>query len=561
MAKLRAHKRRRHIRLRRLAVVLLVVVALAAAAVGIVTLRIRSILLSVLRKQLPNCEITVGRVTLNPFSNLTVYDLKIEDRSNPEARSTIELERVTADFSLAAALKFDVDLDVPGPQIVLHNIGGDSPPFADLYAKERKSSSDRFLIRRLRVRDCTVTVYDPDLEISTRLEIELTNPGRRSSGHSTRLKVLFDDLTFEAGGFRTNTLAGSLDVTLYGRPVEQAAEVCGAITIGGPKGDLTGEIEARLGVDGTSLKAEFGRHEAEALLGLFRRDGEYRIPFIHDFEELSGMVNRLALVVSHDPAAGGLRLDGEIEAVGLDAESSSMGLEIEGGAITMPFRLASTAEGGPTELSVGDPGRMISAGRLAARRVIWSKYSATHARGSIWMRDNDWWIEDLRATLYSGKGWGTIHAFPDGRLEFNLRFDDVDVEPLFTTICREGDQITGTAEGSVALMIGIERVEAFNARLDTKPPGGTIKLKEKEKSFDEIPGGEQVLEALKQRLPTREYQHFLDKFKNYTYESIHIDAGMSGEDYVLDVKIRDRDEKNPLPVDLTIQYVRKVIIH
>ena len=73
MAKLKVHKRRRRTGLKRLAVVLLVLVALAAAALGIVTVRIRAILLSALKKQLPHCEVSVGRVTLNPLSHVDPF--------------------------------------------------------------------------------------------------------------------------------------------------------------------------------------------------------------------------------------------------------------------------------------------------------------------------------------------------------------------------------------------------------------------------------------------------------------------------------------------------------
>jgi len=559
VAKLKAQKRRRRSGLKRLAIVLLVVVALVAAALGIVTLRIRAILLSVLRKQLPHCEVSVGRVTLNPFSNLSVYDLRIEDRSHPEAHSTIEIERLTANFSLAALLKFDIDLDVPGPEIVLRNIGGDPPPFSDLYAEKRKPASDRFLIRRLTVRDCTVAIDDPDLQISTKLDLELRNPGRRSSGEPTRLKVLLGDFIFEGGGRRTVALSNSLDVSLYGRPADKAIDVRGAIAVGG----IGGTIDGSIGGGDTRVEATFDEHRAEALLGLWRRDGDYKIPFLHDFERLSGTVNRVALVMSLDSASGGgLRLDGEIEAAGLNGKSSSMGLEAEGVAVTTPFRLAAANAGGPMEFSVGDPRRMISPGRIAAKKVTWKKYAVTGAQGNIWMEENDWNLDGLRGTLYDGQGRGRIRALSDGRLQFELNFDDVNVEPVFATIGREGDKVTGLAEGRLALAIGAAGdVQAFDAHLRTKAPGGTIKFKEKETSFEAIPGGEQILQGIQQQLPSREYQHFLDKFKNYAYESIAIDAGISGQKYAVDVKIRDRDTRNPLPVDLKIYYERVRIYH
>jgi hypothetical protein len=772
VAEPRARKRRKRRWLKRLAITVIALVVLVAAALGVVVLKVRAIVLSALRTQLPNCEVSIGRVTLNPFSHLTLHDLTIVDPAHPGAPSTVTLKRVEARFSLARLPKFDVEIEVLDPELVLRNLQGDPAPFADLYANTGgKASSERFMIRRLDVRGASVAIDEPNLKLSATLRLALTQPPRGDTSGPTRLTLVLDGFEFESGDLKTVPLSPLLDLTVQERPNEnartisgtitiarsdgdsqgkpllsgtltgstgkdgtrialdlgpcevetvrglwrtdapysaplsaefealtgtitrlalvasygaapggtlnvegtldakdlaarsdafhiktasvgtlaaelfydaardrpadrllvrhatardaqlgieeedvafntkldaeldnwsfgtpeeptrlraamhdlvfaaaqlktvaisstldvglsrragdEALEARGAITFTGPGGRIAGKLDGRFAADGTRVEAEFGQHTAEALLGLWRSDGEHKIPFIHDFEAgITGTVDRVGLVVAYDPASDpGLSLDGEIEAHGLDGTSEYLGLEATGVAVSMPMRIASPAPGQPLAFSVGDPQRAISPGRIAVGRVTWDKLVATDARGTIAMRDYDWTLQDLHGTLYDGRGWGSIEAQPDGTLVFDLDFDNVNLEPLFHTFGREGDELTGRAEGHFAMTYEpIQGIEAIEGKLLTKPPGGIIRFKQKENSFKAVPAGDQVVNALQQRMQSRDYQHFFDKFMNYYYESVSIEAGMSGEKYLLDVRVRDQDRKAPTDLDLRINY-------
>ncbi len=1007
MAKAGTPRRRKRRWLRRLVVALLVVVALTGTAFGIVSLQIRGIVLSALRKELPNCEVSVGRVVLSPLLSLSVYDLKVEDRSRPESPSTITVERVTADVSIAALLKFDIALDVAAPAVALGHVSGDPPPFADLFERERKAPSDRFLVRRLDVRDGSITILDPGLAVSTTLQVELTSPPRGSTDEPTRLTVALEGLELEAGGVETAGLGETLELSLYrqpaededateisgtlriarpggesgpdevlagrftgrtgaagtrvrleldehelgavlglwrtegrfrvaglgdlealagtvkrvvlaasydsasggglslegefeaaglgaklGSPAEAEAELHAAVTVGalegaigyggasdgffvrefrardctvdvrsagvsvstrldlgvenwhaggnaepgrvtavldgfefgsggvrtvplrssfeavvaggapgsvadvsgtfaighsegegamgrvlagefkgrtGPEGtqvaleldpheveavlglcrtdggyrvpvvgdldevagtvkyvtvaasydsgpgrglsleaeieaeglgaklggpadgeaglsaalkiggltgalgyggesegffvqklrarecavdvrspglaisttldlgaenvyaggaaepgrvtatldkfdfatgglrtvllrstldlavdaragedavdvrgamtigrlkdpvgatltgapEMTGEIEGRIGAQGTRVAAEFGEHGADVLLGLLRRDGAYKIGFLHDFEKLTGTVDRLGVVVLSGPAvAGGMRIEGEIEAKGLDGRSGSMKMEVEGMTITEPVVLAAPPGGGPMALSVGDPTRKLDPGRITAKRVTFQKYAATDVSGTLWMRDNNWTLDGITGTLYGGKGAGSIRALAGGTLEFKLAFDDVDLEPVFATVGREGDKVTGRAKGAAALTVGRGGViEAIEGHLKTKPPGGRIKIKDADDLLKEAPGGEQVYEAITQGLPSKDPESFFEKFKDFNYETVEIGTEMSGKTFVTTLHVKERAARDPLELEIKFNYIREVIEH
>ncbi len=658
MAKLKAQKRRR-IRLRRLAVVVLAIVALLVTAVGVVTLRIRSILLSALRKQLPNCEVSIGRAVLNPLKRLSLYDVRIVDLSNPDARSTIEIEHLVAGYTFRAGLKLDIDVEVPASRVVLRNVIGDSPPFPDLFARKPERKPSRFrlrsarvrdcgivvegegfrlsttlqmdltgagrhaagqpmdatirlsnvalqagavatgdaeqdarsgqpaartratlrigalegalgydgtrggfldcvLLRELRVRDAAIAIDDPNLEVSGLLELDLANETGSLTASPSRLSAVLSGFVFESTGFRTRELTNTLDLALYVRPADNAVQMQGGITIG----PIAGTLRGVAGAAGLRLEGTFGHHKLEDLLGLWRRDGPYKIAFVHEFESTTGTVERLDLVSTYEPAPGpGFGLEGEIEATGLQGKSSSLALEVEDGALTMPFKLAALAPGKPIELSVGDPDRPLGTARLAAKQASWRTYAATDARGNLWMRDNHWWLDDLRGTLYEGRGWGTIHALPDTTLALELAFDDVNIEPLYATVDRENDQVTGHARGHMALTVGGGRLQSITAELRTKPPGGLIKIADVEKSFDAVPGGRQAIEALKKGRSSREYQHLLDKFKNLTYERIEINATTSGDSYIVILHVVERKDKDPLDIEFKFDYQVERIRH
>lgn len=640
MAKLKAQKRRR-IRLRRLAVVVLVIVALIATAVGVVTLQIRSILLSVLRKQLPNCEVSIGRAVLNPLKRLSLYDIRIVDLSNPAARSTIEIEHLVADYTLRSGLKLDIDIDVPGSRIVLRNVTGESPPFPDLFARKPERKPSRFQLRRAHVRDCHVTIDDADFSFDAVFDVQASSLGARPAeqppadialqvrdlvfgsgsessvrigrlegtfgydaarpealervllhqvrargcrldirypdfilsgqgtlalanesgelcGHPTKVIAAFDDFVLEAGGLRTVAgTAATVRADVYARPGGPAATMTGTLTSGGLDASLDGALDST----GLRVEAVFSEQPAERLVNLFEREGEYKIPFIHDFDDLKGTIDRFELVLSHTPERG-LGLVGEITASGLDGESSSLGLEVEGIAVDMGFSLLPPEGGGPMQLVVGDPSVPPGPGRVVGKRVKWSSFPATDTTGSLSSRDNNWYLTDVLGALFEGRGTGSIEALADGRIEINLVFDEVNLRPLFRTLSkREGDEVTGRADGTLAVTMSGTSVTSLKGVLRTRAPGGIVRFKEKEKSFNALPGGDQVLNTLKQGMSPRTFDHFLEKFKNYQYESITIDARKLGNDYVLDVKIRDADKKNPLPVDLTFRYSITHVYH
>jgi hypothetical protein len=638
VAKLKAQKRRR-IRLRRIAVIMLVIVALLATAVGIVTLRIRPIVLSALRKQLPNCEVSVGRAVLNPLKRLSLYDVRIVDLSNPEGHSTIEIDHLIADYTLRAGLKLDIEVDAPGSRIVLRNVTGESPPFPDLFARKPERKPSRFRLRRARVRDCHVTVDDPAFGLDAVLDVQASGLGARPAqppadvslqvrdlvfvgrpasaveigrlegtfgydatqaevlervllhqvrardcridvrypdfilkgrgtlalanesgelcGHPTKLAAAFDQFLLEAGGLRT--MAGTtaaIRADLYALPGGPAATMKGTLDLSG----LTASLDGGLDRTGLSVEAVFKDQPAERLVDLFEREREYKIPFIHDFHELEGTIDRFELVLSQTPERG-LGLVGAISASGLDGESSSLGLEVEGIAVDTGFSLLPPEGGGPLQLVVGDPSAPPGPGRVVGKRVKWSSFPVTDTTGTLSMHDNHWYLTDILGVLFEGRGTGHIEALADGTLKLDLVFDEVNLDPLFERIGREDDEVTGHADGRLEVTVAGGTVTALKGELRTRAPGGIIRFKEKQKSFDALPGGEQIYNTLKQKMPPRAFDHFLEKFKNYQYESITIDARNEGNDYVVDIKIRDADTKNPLAVDLTIRHLFEDVYH
>jgi hypothetical protein len=194
--------------------------------------------------------------------------------------------------------------------------------------------------------------------------------------------------------------------------------------------------------------------------------------------------------------------------------------------------------------------------------VTWAKkFEVTQGTGDLWMTDDVWYLSDMLGVLFDGQGTGTIKALPDGTINFDLQFSDVNLAPASQAVGAKPDQVTGRADGAVTLTVVDGRPQSLAGTLRTRAPGGLLRFKEKEKSFNALPGGDQVLGAVRQNMGPRGFDHFLEKFKNYQYESITIEASKSDDDYVLEVKIRDADKKNPLPVDLTIRYSRKVVVH
>jgi hypothetical protein len=411
-------------------------------------------------------------------------------------------------------------------------------------------ASEGFFVRKLRAHECKIDVRSPGLAISTTLDLGVENLYAGGAAEPGRVTATLDKFDFETGGLRTVLLRSTLDLAVDARPGEDAVDVRGAMTIGrlkDPVGatlkgtpEMKGELEGRIGVQGTRVAAEFGEHGADVLLGLLRRDGAYKIGFLHDFEKLTGTVSRLGVVVLSGPAvAGGVRIEGEIEAEGLNGRSGSMKMEVEGMAITEPVVLAAPPGGGPMVLSVGDPSRTLDPGRITAKRVTFQKYVATDVRSTLWMRDNNWTLEAITSTLYGGQGRGSIRALADGRLLFKLAFDNVDIEPVF-------------AGGAI---------EAIEGRLKTKPPGGRIKIKDAEKRLKEAPGGEQVYEAIRQGLPPGDSKSFFDRFKDFDYETVEIGTGMSGKTFVTTLHVKERAERDPLELEIKFNYTREVIEH
>ncbi len=619
---------------------LLVIVALLATAIGIVTFQIRPILLSALRTQLPNCEVSIGRAVLNPLKRLSLYDVRIVDRSNPDASSTIEIEHLVADYTFRAGLKLDIDVEVPASRVVLRDVTGDSPPFPDLFARKPERKPSRFRLRRARVRECHVTIDDagfgldavldvqasglgapaaqPPADISLqvrdlvfgsgpassvrigRLEgtfgydaarpealervllhrvrardcrvnirypsfilsgqgtLALANESGELCGHPTKLAAVFDDFLLEAGGLRTvKGTTAAIRADVYALPGGPAATIKGTLDLPGLEASLDGGLDRT----GLSVEAVFTDQPAERLVNLFEREGEYKIPFIHDFYELEGTIDHFELVLSHTPERG-LGLVGGISARDLDGKSSSLGLEVEGIAVDMPFSLLPAEGTGPLQLVVGDPSAPPGPGRVVGKRVKWTSYPVTDATGTLSMQDNHWYLTDILGVLFEGRGTGSIEALADGRIELDLVFDEVNLDPLFDAVSkRNDDEVTGHADGTLEVTVAGGTVTRLKGVLRTRAPGGIIRFKEKEKSFNALPGGDQVLNTLKQQMSPRTFDHFLEKFKNYQYESITIDARKSGNDYVLDVKVRDADKKNPLPVDLTIRYSLEHVYH
>jgi hypothetical protein len=663
VAKLKAHKRRRT-RLRRAAVIALVVVALIVAAVGIVTMRIRAIALSMLRKQLPNCEVTLGRAVLNPLSKLSLYDLRIVDRSRPDAGSTIELQHVVARYRIASGLKLDIDLDVSRPTVVL-DMGGEMP-FPDLFARKTEKPSrfrlracdvrdcrvtldgpgyrldatldvqasglgsddaerpadvslqvrdlalasgpagpegsaaagspstpaeetgstvqvgliegtlgydatqrevlDRVLLRQLWARDCTVTVRYPDFRLSGTLDLALANETGDVHGRPTKLAISSDDFQLEAGTLLTRPTAVVVDADVRVQPDASVLTATGTLTAGGLRAALSGLLD-KTGLHVTSL---FQQQNALNLVELFVDDTKHHIPVIQDFPGLSGTVERFELALAYTPELG-FGLTGAIVADGLTGTSDALMLTVKGMSVDTTFSLLPPERRAPLELVVGDPKAEAGPGRIVAEEVIWNApgdmhFPATQATAHLWSEDRVWTLGSILGVIFESRGTGVIQALADGTVTLDLQFDGVNVAPLFAEITGKAqDQMTGHADAKVLITLketgrglGLHSVKAS---FHTKPPGGVLRLKEKEKSFNSMPGGDKVLEAVKQQMSPRFYDHFLEKFKNYQYESITIEASTEGNDYLLVVKIRDADKKNPLPIDLTIRYSRVYIYH
>lgn len=748
MAKLKAHKKRR-VRLRRGAVVLLVIVALLATAIGIVTLRIKAIVLSALRKELPNCEVSVGRVTLNPFSNLKIYDLRIEDRSTPDARSTIELDHAVAHYSITGGLKFDIDLDVARPAVVLDSTGG--TPFPDLFEREPSGKPSRFRLKQVSLRDCRLKIHDPaltldasfgvqardlgeddrelslsncqvklagetftlaasieaavtglalsgssasasaqapadidlvlsdlamttesaavvqnadgtqtvsdangrttlkvarlegklsydaaqpelldrlllhklraaggevqvrypdveqpDFRVSGGFEVGLANASGNLRSVPTKLTVESGGIDLEAGLLMTYPMRVAIDGNLDAGDDGRSARLAGTFTAVATKApedaerpaELNGTITGLLDKTGLHVTTVFENQKAQDLVTLFvddtdeakpdkPKDGEakheHKIPVIHDFTlapigddeepgEPMNVIDRFELDLAYTPALG-FGLTGAIVADGLEGRSEAMMLTVEGIKVDTTFSLLPPERGAALELIVGDPTAVAGPGVITADRVIWDApgdmhFPANKARGHLWSEDYVWTLGNILGTVFDGEGTGTIQALADGTVTLDLQFKNVNLRPFFAAIVgqsAEDDQMTGLADAKVAITLKSTdtgmALDNIDAELHTLPPGGLLMLKKKEKSFNSLPGGEKVLGAVKQQMSPRFYDHFLEKFKNYHYESITIEARKSGNEYLLDVKVRDADKKNPLPIDLTIRYSVVHIYH
>ncbi|MBN1918015.1 MAG: hypothetical protein JW889_08915 [Verrucomicrobia bacterium] len=456
------------------------------------------------------------------------------------------------------------------------------------YDAAKARTLDRFLLHEVRASDCTVAVRYPDIQepnfsLSTTFALGLANASGDVYNYPTRLEINSGDFLLNAGLLKTHPLRVAIDANLDARRDGPSVRMAGTLTAItatevpelGVQAKLNGEITALLDKTGLHVTTLFEQQPAEQqpaehLAHLFENKERHRIPVIHDFTDLTGNVERFELALAYTPELG-FGLTGDIKAEGLEGTSDPMMLTVKGIAVDTTFSLLPPERGAALELVVGDPNSVAGPGRLVADKVTWNApgdmhFPAAGATAHLWSEDYVWTLGDILGAIFEGHGTGTIQALADGTVTLDLQFDSVNMAPLFAEITgKEEDQMTGRADATLAIVLkdagaGLG-LYSIKGTLRTRAPGGVLMLKEKEQSFGSVPGGDKVLGAVKQQMSPRFYDHFLEKFKNYHYESITIDASTEGNDYVLVVKIRDADKKNPLPVDLTIRYSRVYIYH
>jgi hypothetical protein len=429
---------------------------------------------------------------------------------------------------------------------------------------------DRLLLHEVRASDCSVAVLYPDFKLTTTLDLGLVNETGDVYGQPTRLAVSSDDFLLEAGSMLTKPMTVVVDADVHAERDNQALDLSGSLTAGGLGAALSGLLDTA-GLHVTTL---FQQQDAPNLVELFVDDKDHHIPVIQDFPGLTGTVERFELALAYTPELG-FGLTGAITAEGLKGTSETLMLTVDGISVDTTFSLLPPERGAPLELIVGDPTAKAGPGVITATTVTWNApgdmdFPAHGPEARLWSEDYVWTLTDILGTMFDGQGTGTIQALADGTVTIDLQFDGVNMAPLFEAIAgpkdgQQQDQMTGHADASVSVLLkdmgkGVG-LYSIKGSLRTKPPGGVLRLKEKEKSLNALPGGQQVAGALKQGMSPRVYDHFLEKLKNYQYESITIDASTEGNEYTVAIKLRDADKKNPLPIDLTIHYSRVHIYH
>ena len=437
------------------------------------------------------------------------------------------------------------------------------------YDATRPKMLDRLLLHKVHATDCAVAVNYPGFTLTSTLELGLANDTGDVYGRPTKLAASSPDFQFEAGLLKTYPLDTVIAADLHVQPDASALTAAGTLTAQG----LSGTLNALLDKTGLHVTTLFEKQEADRLVDLFESEKPHKIPVIHDFPGLTGTVERFELALSYTPKLG-FGLTGAIAADGLQGESDAMMLDVEGISVDTTFSLLPPERGAPLEFVVGDPEAEPGPGRIVAKSVTWNAPGdmnfPAEATGRLWMKDYVRTLGDILGAIFEGKGTGTIQALADGTVTIDLQFDGVNMTPLFKAIAgpQEGqqeDQMTGHADAKLAIVLKSTdagmALTGIKGTLRTRPPGGLLRLKEKEKSISALPGGQQVAGALKQGMSPRVYDHLLEKLKNYQYESITIEAGTQGDEYIVAIKLRDADKKNPLPVDLTIRYSRVYIHH